>query len=53
MVNEMIIDNIIFNNQIEDNAIGIVNSISLEEVNNVIKSIDLSNKSIVVIDRKK
>ena len=53
MVNEMIIDNIIFDNRIEDNIIGLINSISLEEVNNVIKSIDLSNKSIVVIDRKK
>ena len=53
MVNEMIVDNIIFDNHIEDNIIGVINSISLEEVNKVIKNIDFSNKSVIVIDKKK
>ena len=49
----MIVDNIIFDNHIEDNIIGVINSISLEEVNKVIKNIDFSNKSVIVIDKKK
>ena len=50
VINEMIIDSIIFDNHIEDNIIGIINSINKEELDNIISNLDLSNKSIVVLE---
>ena len=49
VVNDMIVDNIIFDNHIEENMINIIKSINIEELNKIIKNINLSNKSIVII----
>ena len=51
MVNDMIVDNIIFDNRIEDNIIDIINSINIDELNNIVKKIDFNNKSIVVLKK--
>jgi len=51
MINDMITDNIIFNNQICDNIIGIIEELNIDEMNKVIKSIDFNNKSIVILKK--
>ena len=50
VINEMIIDNIIFDNHIENNIINILKSINKSELDEIIEKIDLSNKSIVIIE---
>lgn len=52
LINDMIIDNIIFNGKIEDDIIGIINSLSLEELNELIENISFKNKSVVVVSKK-
>ncbi len=49
VINDMIVDNIIYNNKIEDNMIGILKSLNKEELDNIIKTINLNNKSIVIL----
>lgn len=49
VINEMIIDNVIFDNHIEDNMMDLLKSLNKEEMDKVIKELDLSNKSIVVL----
>lgn len=51
MVNEMIIDNIIFDGNICDNVIDLINSLNIEELNEIVRKIDFSNKSIVVLKK--
>lgn len=51
MVNDMIVDNIIFDNKIEDNIIDIINSINIDELNDIVKKIDFNNKSIVILKK--
>ena len=51
MVNEMIIDNIIFDGKIETDIIGIIESLNIDELNEVISKIDFSKKSIVVLKK--
>jgi len=51
MINDMITDNIIFNNQICDNIIEIIESLTLDEMNKIIKEIDFNNKSIVILKK--
>jgi hypothetical protein len=51
MVNDMIIDNIIFDGKICDDVIGLINSLNIQELNDIVKKIDFSNKSIVVLKR--
>lgn len=51
MVNEMITDNIIFDGKIETDIIGIINSLNIDELNDVVKKIDFSKKSIVVLKK--
>ena len=51
MVNDMIVDNIIFDNHIEDDMIGLINSLNIDEVNDIIKKIDFNNKSIVILKK--
>lgn len=53
IVNEMIIDSIIFDNHIETNIIDIIKDLNIEEINSIIKKIDFDNKSIVIVDNKK
>ena len=49
IINEMIVDNIIFENKIESNIIGILKSLNKEELNNIIKNLSLENKTIVIL----
>ncbi len=51
MVNDMIIDNIIFDNQIETDMVGIIESLNIDELNEVVEKIDFSNKSIVILEK--
>ena len=51
MVNDMIVDNIVFDNRIEDNIIDIINSISIDEINDIVKKINFDNKSIVILEK--
>ena len=48
----MIIDNILFNGRIEDDIIGILKSLNKEEMDCVIKKLNLKNKNIVIIKNK-
>ena len=51
MVNDMIVDNIVFDNRIEDDIISIINSISIDEINEIVKKINFDNKSIVILEK--
>ena len=51
MINDMIIDNIIFDNKIEDDIISVINSINIDELNEIVKKIDFNNKSIVILKK--
>lgn len=53
VVNEMIVDSIIFDNHIEDNIVDIINSLNLEEINYIIDKIDVNNSSIVIVTNEK
>jgi len=52
MINDMITDNIIFDNQICDNITEIINELTVDEMNKIIKSIDFKNKSIVILKKE-
>ena len=49
MVNEMIIDNVIFDNKIESDIISMIESLNIDELRDIIKKINFDNKSIVVL----
>lgn len=49
VINEMIVDNIIFENKIETDMIGLLKSLNKEELDNIIANLNLKNKSIVVL----
>jgi len=51
MVNDMIIDNIIFDGKIETDIIDIIESLNIDELNDILKKIDFSKKSIVVLKK--
>lgn len=51
MVNEMIIDNIIFDNKIESDIIPIIESLNIDELNDIVSKIDFNNKSIVILKK--
>lgn len=51
MVNEMIIDNIIFDGKIETDIIGIIESLNIDELNEVARKINFENKSIVILKK--
>ena len=51
MVNDMIVDNIIFDNKIETNIIDMIRSLNIDELNDIVKRIDFSNKSIVILKK--
>ena len=48
MVNDMIIDNIIFDGKIETNIIDIIKSLTMDELLGIVKKIDFNNKSIII-----
>ena len=51
MINEMIIDNIIFDGKIETEIISLIESLNIEELNSVVEKIDFNNKSIVILKK--
>ena len=51
MINDMIIDNILFDGTIYEDTIGMINSLNVEELEKIIKEIDWNNKSIVILDK--
>lgn len=51
MINDMIVDNIIFDNKIETDIVGIIRSLNLDELNEIVKKINFDNKSIVILKK--
>ena len=51
MINDMIVDNIIFDGKIEEDIINVINSINIDELNDIVKKIDFNNKSIVILKK--
>lgn len=51
MVNEMIIDNIIFDNKIDDDVISLVQSLNIDELREIVGQIEFDNKSIVILKK--
>lgn len=49
VINDMIVDNIIFENEIETNMIDLIKSLNINELNKIIEELDLTNKSIVIL----
>lgn len=52
-VGDIIVDNIIYNNKLEDNPIEIINSLNIEELLDLIKKIDIDNTSTVILKKDK
>lgn len=52
IINEMIVDNLIFENKIETSMIDLIKSMNIDELNKIIKKLDLTNKSIVIVKDK-
>lgn len=51
MVNEMIVDNIIFDGKIEEDIIDIIDSLNIDELMDIASKIDFDNRSIVVLKK--
>ena len=51
MVNDMIVDNIIFDGKIATNIIDVIKSLNIDELDEIVKKIDFSNKSIVIVKK--
>jgi len=51
MINDMILDNIIFDNKIETDIISIIESLNVDELNEIISKINFDNKSIVILKK--
>ena len=52
VVNDMLIDSIIFNNKVEDNIIKIIEDLNIKELKELINNLDLSNTATVIIKNK-
>lgn len=50
-INDMIVDNIIFDNRICTDMISIIDSLSYEEMMDIIKKVDFNNKSVVILKK--
>ena len=53
IINEMIIDSIIFDNTIEGDIVNIINSLNIEELNEIVKNIDFKSISTIIIKKEK
>lgn len=51
VINDMIVDNIIFNGRVEENMIDLLNSLNIQEMNEVINNLSLKNYSIVILKK--
>lgn len=49
MINDMIVDNVIFDGRIENDIIAIIESLNIDELNMIVKEIDFDNRSIVIL----
>ena len=49
IINEMIIDNILFEGELKDNIIPLIKELDYNELNKVINSLDLSNNTTVIL----
>ena len=52
VINDMIVDNIIFNNKVEKDMIPLLKSLNKKELDKITKEINLKNKSIVILKDK-
>ncbi len=52
-INDILLDDLIFEGKIESDPIGIINSLSIDELNDIIKKIDNENISKVILKNKK
>lgn len=50
-VNDIIIDNIIYDNKLEDNPIEVIKSLEYEQLEKLIKKIDISSRNIVIVKK--
>lgn len=50
-VNDIIIDNIIYDNKLEDNPIEVIKSLKYEELEELIKKLDISSRNKVIIKK--
>jgi len=50
-INDIIMDNIIYNNDLEDDPIGIIKELNMETLLKLIKKIDISNASEVIVKK--
>ena len=50
-VNDIIIDNIIYDNELEDNPIEVIRSLKYEQLEELIKKIDISSRNIVIVKK--
>ncbi len=49
VVNDMIVDNIIFDNRIENHMISILKSLNMDELEDIIHHLDVSHSSVVIL----
>lgn len=52
VINEMIIDNIIFENKIESDMISLIKSLNKQELDDIIENLNLDNKAVVILKNK-
>ena len=52
VINDMIVDNIIFENKIDEDIIPLIESLNEEELKEVIASLDLNNTSTIIIKKQ-
>lgn len=50
-VNDIIMDNIIYDGKIETDVVGVINSLTMKELNTLIEELDYSNTSLVVVKK--
>ena len=50
-INDIIMDSIIYNNELEEDPIGLISNLSIKELLDLIKKIDMSNCTTVVVKK--
>ena len=51
-INQMILDNIIFDNTLNSNVFNVIDSLNIKELKEILKNIDLSNYYSIIIKKK-
>ena len=49
IINDMIVDNVIFEDKVDSNMIELIKGLNIDELNSIVNNIDLSNNSIVIV----